>query len=1585
MDFKEILESLNKTNIIENLLTPTPIVAPGAMINNNLEWSIKFNKGRDLFLNKNYDESAQQFHELDEALPRQEVFLTPAKINESFCWLYLDRFEEYIEKWEPFVKLGRVYGLSLWNLGLAYYKVGETTKAESCLKDWIESPSLRFLTNAYLLLSMLQVRNEKMEEAISSFDTAVNYNIDLCVRVISNYLGNEVGMALLESEKTQTLLEKREKVVGEDEVLLELEKILVARSPIKYPQLAEQLSEFEYQTGYITALEKFGDGDIDEALRLIDSLLKGTEEKEALKWAKAAFLAAQHKWNESIEVIDEQLDDLGIPGSVHWNAACAYFYLGNYDFALESIRNCLYLEYQTSGITWLIKGFLAHLCGENNIRDDAINEATRIFPKQLIYYIGVLRQIGIELEELQEDQIQTTEVRDEEINEKYSNAINEAQILVKKGKQLQAAEKFIQFSPRKIMDIPEVEDTTFSPVIIPTCPEQLYDYKETFLSGINAFRSKGFEEAIKKFEDIYSKINDSYPAAINLTASLIVAEKYSRAIDILLSVIEKKKIGGAIAIRNLISALIRADKPEQAFPWFSKLLEVSNKEYFNFVQMALIAYRLGLTEDIATALYNACTKTLSEPSILLKGAAIKACIDVKDHDRAVVLVKYFTKEIQPPYVVAGVTRPAIPAKDCIRYYDMKNQYERFMRQSDKRAAIAYFKEVHSAREADYSDSIDGKTVNALFNACEFYGQSLFWNEDFEHGHEILRQALTILTEHSKFYSKTSFLSKRYLSLTNIYFKRKHYFWALELCERGLEIDKENSILLSLNKEINRKIKKIPEISRKASQKLTELPLSTYKNTDEFFDLLPKVSQQIQFLPQDFPDSKKTITELIDVINILLGIDSIPLIQRKKKLQELGEKLDEIEGELSLYLPKTFISSLLPVLKGIKKELNEFRKKSVVPEFHYKLEPVGYYRETEATLVCKLRNIGAADIHNLQIKIEADISENWVPLLEDKSFDIVKKDEQLWIDLPIYFNSTPPPEEIQPKFTILFTGGMLKGELVEQTFSEQKTQLIPFTDISVNYPVMALNPDETNKLYGRENLLRTLKNSFTRSGQTRIPFLEGVRKVGKTSILYFLAARLNGGLLPVYVNLDTSWDNPFQYFTSLIINVSLRRGFKLKESPQIETRDDFEQFVTSLIQQTDIERIVLLLDEFNAVIERIEKGNLSSQFLGDLRYLYMSPESKFSVVFADWYLIDELKSRVPAQLWTDFAREPISFLSEFECREAILSPAKDSTLRFEQETVSKIYDYTTGYPWHIQWICSELTQYLNIQKRYIALPQDIDLIVKRLLKDDRLFNEGVCRPERISQDDQCVLYGILEAISESGKDIQNWFPRNFVTDLRLPVDVNHVLSTIIQLEILQESENQLRFCSPLHALWLDEKRTKEIDICLIQKAKENQHFKIDELPENPDLEIKKKCESIKELKSQLRLALNKENQVFTNVEMPCEWTNASIVVRTEDTWQTFMKALRDLFVEDMVCRMDDWEDRKKYPDLNKELLSIRYRRNYVEHPDSEQGRKEEENCCLKDIDKRLPTTTDDWLILQIKTLDRLSNALQTTLEYTAKSR
>ncbi len=111
-------------------------------------------------------------------------------------------------------------------------------------------------------------------------------------------------------------------------------------------------------------------------------------------------------------------------------------------------------------------------------------------------------------------------------------------------------------------------------------------------------------------------------------------------------------------------------------------------------------------------------------------------------------------------------------------------------------------------------------------------------------------------------------------------------------------------------------------------------------------------------------------------------------------------------------------------------------------------------------------------------------------------------------------------------------------------------------------------------------------------------------------------------------------------------------------------------------------------------------------------------------------------------------------------------------------------------------------------------------------------------------------------------------------------------------------------------------------------------------------------------------------------------NACTVVCTQETWDVFTKALRNLFVEDMRSRHEDWADRKRCPDISGELYSIRWRRNYVEHRDSEQGKKEEEKCCLRDIGKKFPTSADEWLTLQLNAIDRLINTIETAIEQNA---
>lgn len=1587
MEDQQILGLLEATTLIEDLLSPILLVGPGALISNNFEWLMKFREGSSAFNKKNFDSAAEIFVELDISLPRNDRIITPARINETFCWLQVGKFAEYIEKYEPMLLTkAKPLGVVLWNLAYAYHRQGNDQNAELSLKRWITNPSLQFLGKGYLMLAVLQSGLGRKFDAADSFNHAWRVDKKFCQRTIEKYIGVEQTQTLLgiKTEPAKRSVRQRE-IVAKTEVIAELEKLLIPRPPERYTQLAHQLSEFEYQNGYIVALERFGDGDLEEFLKLIETLIKGAKESTGLFWAKAACLAAQRDWNGTAEILQEHVTDPSTTGGVLWNATCAYFHLGSYPAALETMLACTEREFKTSTVAHVVKALLAHLNGRSDLRNVAVREALSLSPIQLVYHIEILRKIGVDVEGLPSARtVISPHIEDSEMQKKYDRCVVRAKQLLNQGKRLRAAENFSQLAPQSFTDVKEIGDTTFPPLILPTCPAELYDYKEIFLAGVVAFRRKGYEEAVEKFEDLYSKTDRSYPAAVNLAASLIVTGKFSRAVDILSSTIRERLQGGASAIRNLISAFIRSEKYEEAFPWFSKLLEVSRQEHFNFVQTAYVANVLGRKEDVATALYNACTMNASEPSILLKGSAIKACLEVKDNDRAFTLVRYFVKETPLPFVVAGSTRPIVSAEDCKTYSDMNRQYLIFIRRRDKRASLAYFEAVHSARQRDYSSLVDPKSVDGLFSACMYYGRSLFENEEIDQAHETLRQAHGVLIEHSDMFSLKE-LSKRYYGLSNLYFERKHYFWALDLAERGIEADTTNRELQKLQREVEGKISQIPEKAREASKELAEMPVESLKSKEEFLGLFPKINQLIQSMLMNDLASKKVIDQFTKLVNRVLKVDGLPIQKRKVEISELRGLTSKVEKEISLDLPKAFISSLLPVLKRIKKTLDEVQALSVFPEFRLEIQPVCYYRENEALLVFKLRNHGSADILKLQMRVESETPEIWSPAIEEQSYEVVKKDQSIWIDWPIHLDFSPASEaEITPTLTVRFTGGSLRGEVVEEKLLDQRTRLLPFVDISVNYPVLALSPAESPRLYGRENLLRTMMNSLTPSGQNVIPFLEGVRKVGKTSILYFLASRVSnsGGLLPVYVNFDTEWSNPFRLLASRITDEACRKfNVEPEEINVIADRDQFDFFLNKVLNKTKLTRVLLLLDEFHTVIDRIERRAVPDSFLGDLRDLYMSPGRKVAVVFADWHLIDELKARVPAQLWTDFARQRVTFLSESDAREAVRAPAEGSLLRLEGETVANIYYYTNGYPWHIQWICSELVNHLNTQKRYVAIPQDIDLIARKLLLEDRLFNEGVCRPERFTTESQTTIYAIIEELEKKNVPISGWIERDAIR-LSLPFDLQPQLTGLVQLEVMQDEGLRLRFGSPLHGLWFQKKKTKNEKIysdskgALGVQAQPQQRISV---PQNPEKEIKSLCERLREIKNSLRLALVAESQIFENIDRPTEWTNAGVVARTKESWELFIKAMRNLFVEDMVHKLNDWTESRRYPDLNRELHSMRLRRNYIEHSESEEARKEDEKCCERDLGKRLASSADDWVCLQIGVLQRLEKALLTVVD------
>src|SRR5262249_1560745 len=113
------------------------------------------------------------------------------------------------------------------------------------------------------------------------------------------------------------------------------------------------------------------------------------------------------------------------------------------------------------------------------------------------------------------------------------------------------------------------------------------------------------------------------------------------------------------------------------------------------------------------------------------------------------------------------------------------------------------------------------------------------------------------------------------------------------------------------------------------------------------------------------------------------------------------------------------------------------------------------------------------------------------------------------------------------------------EMGRNAHSERKTLTVvleEFRDHGVVYPAAPLRPNTVDVLYGREQLLKQIAASLSPAGQSVLYFLEGLRQVGKTSMLHCLPAYLKPDIASCYVNLDSEWpdNNIYKHISNRVL-------------------------------------------------------------------------------------------------------------------------------------------------------------------------------------------------------------------------------------------------------------------------------------------------------------------------------------------------------------------------------------------------------------------------------------------------------------------
>ncbi|HEY9786944.1 MAG TPA: ATP-binding protein, partial [Candidatus Obscuribacterales bacterium] len=517
------------------------------------------------------------------------------------------------------------------------------------------------------------------------------------------------------------------------------------------------------------------------------------------------------------------------------------------------------------------------------------------------------------------------------------------------------------------------------------------------------------------------------------------------------------------------------------------------------------------------------------------------------------------------------------------------------------------------------------------------------------------------------------------------------------------------------------------------------------------------------------------------------------------------------------------------------------------------------------------------------------------------------------------------------------------------------------------------------LYGREEYVRRLSSSLAHTKQSRLYFLFGPRKIGKTSILNFVAAEVRNqaaGHLCVYVDFERKWTqgSPVTHIVEQILRAAKRAALPLEgfDLPPPQSIGQLEDWLESFKAATKINHFVLMLDEFFTLIKHL-KDNDDSGFLGDLRYLW-SRVHLVSLVLADWHSVEEMSDCVPAQFWADIDDIDVGFLDEAATRQAMRGPASNSKIEFTDEASNEIYALTRGYSWHVQQICDYAVREAVRDLRCNILKSDIQLAAERLIDEPRTFKQGLFRPDRISPEEEILLWKLCKCTDA----YETWVPKSLVNEQEPPLNSINQWKSLVLKSVLQESGGSVRLCSPLVYSWL------------IRQFEEGKQISSMSLPEGIALPKLKGCLLERDVHTQiLRLVTDLINykrklkdacRLYT-LDSPfkhedyAEIESLKVLVNSADTWNTFIGALKLLMVDDLRMSVDSLET-TPYTILAKILHQVRLRRNYVEHPDnpSKWARIVELQHRKSDITKDDPRLPDDWTRLQIGLLQRTIRAL-----------
>jgi serine phosphatase RsbU (regulator of sigma subunit) len=352
--------------------------------------------------------------------------------------------------------------------------------------------------------------------------------------------------------------------------------------------------------------------------------------------------------------------------------------------------------------------------------------------------------------------------------------------------------------------------------------------------------------------------------------------------------------------------------------------------------------------------------------------------------------------------------------------------------------------------------------------------------------------------------------------------------------------------------------------------------------------------------------------------------------------------------------------------------------------------------------------------------------------------------------------------------------------------EDRDQTNPKNPYITGNPVV-----DPNLFFGQEEIFSLTRRYLEEETKGVCLFLTGDRRAGKTSLLYqmLLSGRLGDGFQILFLDMQRvgGASGDLEFFTRLaeLICIQVKdesiseRNYDFSQGEPIPV---FEQLLDDIQRVASGKRLILLVDEVEILLQKVDNEELKQDFLG---FVHDAIEEKgISFFFTG------------ASATKDFENEKWQrLLNRGHCYELgplnwdnflqLLQKPMGSALSYGKGVAEGIYELTAGQPYYTQVVCCGIIDQLLRTRRNHATIEDLDEVI-RIMEDN---------PPVLFQYDWGDLNG-LERIAISLLSVESQDSRSYVNSNELLQSIQEndypvsIPSDVLQLTLETLHEKQI---------------------------------------------------------------------------------------------------------------------------------------------------------------------------------------------------